>query len=66
MKIFCFNGACFYFASSNINNEAGVGMLRQMVNLYVSIRGFAFAETCLEMYNEAKEMNISKKKVLQK
>ena len=41
-------------------------MLRQMVNLYVTIRGFAFAETCLEMYNEAKEMNISKKKVLWK
>ena len=27
-----------------------------MINLYVTTRGFAFAETCLEMYKEAKEM----------
>ena len=33
----------------------------ETVNLYVTIRGFAFAETCLEMYKEAKEMNISKR-----
>ena len=31
-------------------------ILRQMVNLYVTIKGFAFAETCLEMYKETKEM----------
>ena len=37
-----------------------------MVDLYVTIRGFAFAETCLEMYKQAKETTISKKKALRK
>ena len=57
---------CFGFAASDINNEAGLMILRQMVDLYVTIRGFAFAETCLEMYKWAKETTISKKKALRK
>ena len=57
---------CFCFAASKINNEAGLMILRQMVSLYVTIRGFGFAETCLEMYKQAKETTISKKKALRK
>ena len=66
MKIFCFNGIFVLLLAMLYNNEAGVMILRQMVNLYVTIRGFAFAETSLSMYKEPKEMNISKKKALRK
>ena len=54
MKIFCFNGIFVLLLAMLYNNKAGVMILRQMVNLYVTIRGFALAETCLEMYKEAK------------
>ena len=57
---------CFCFAAGNIDNEVDLMILRQMVNLYVTIRGFAFAETCLEMYKEAKGTTTSKKKALRK
>ena len=56
----------FCLAASNINNEVDSTILWQIVKLYVTIRGFKFAETCLQMCKEAKETTISKKKVLRK
>ena len=53
------------FCAGDIGNEIDL-ILRQMVNLYVTVRGFAFAETCLEMYKEAKGATVSKKKGLRK
>ena len=42
------------FCSSQINNETGMLLLKYSMSLsedfYVTVRGFAFASSCLELY----------------
>ena len=38
------------FCSSQMNNETGMLLLKCIVELYVTVRGFAFASSCLELY----------------
>ena len=54
------------FCSSQMNNETGMLLLKYIVELYVTVRGFAFASSCLEMYKQSQETTITKQKALRK
>ena len=64
MKIYCWFE--WLFCSSQMNNETGMLLLKYMVELYVTVRGFAFASSCLEMYKQSQKTTITKQKALQK
>ena len=49
-----------------MNNETEMLLLKYMVELYVTLRGFAFASSCLEMYKQSQKTTITKQKALQK
>lgn len=39
-------------------------VLEKIVDLYVTVRGFAFAKSCMEMYKQAKKKTIQKSRAL--
>ena len=41
-------------------------LLEKIVELYVTIRGFAFANSCLELYKEAHKKTLQRKKALRR
>ncbi len=47
--------------SSRVDDEVGKGML---MNLYITIRGFSFARSCLELYKQAYQKKLQKSKSL--
>ena len=40
-------------ASAEMDNDVTSAVLKQFVKLYVTIRGFAFTTSCLELYKQA-------------
>ena len=46
------------------DNDVTSAVLKKIVELYVTIRGFAFATSCLEMYKQALKKTLQKKKAL--
>ncbi len=47
-------------------NDVDLSLLRKIVSLYVTIRGFAFATSCLELCKEAQKKSLQKKMALRK
>ena len=54
------------FCSSQMDNETGMLLLKYIVELYVTVRGFAFASSCVELYKQAQKTTFAKKKALRK
>ena len=52
--------------ATEIDNDAASALLKQIVELYVTIRGFAFATSCLELYKQAHKKTLQKKKALRR
>ena len=49
-----------------INDDIARSLLEKIVQVYVTVRGFAFATSWLEMYKQSTKKNIQKKKALRK
>ena len=49
-----------------MDNETGMLLLKHIVELYVTVRGFAFASSCVELYKQAQKTTFAKKKALRK
>ncbi len=47
-------------------NDVDLSLLRKIISLYVTIRGFAFATSCLELYKQAQKKSLQKKRALRK
>ena len=56
----------WHFCTSQIDNEIGMLLLKHLINLYVTVRGFAFASSCLELYKQSQKTTLSKQKALGK
>ena len=54
------------FCSSQMDNETGMLLLKHLIELYVTVRGFAFASSCLELYKQSQKTTLSKQKALRK
>ena len=50
--------------AAEMDNDVTSAVLQQIVELYVTIRGFAFATSCLELYKQANKKTLQKKKAL--
>ena len=44
--------------------ETGMLLLKYLIELYVTVRGFAFASSCLELYKQSQKTILSKQKAL--
>ncbi len=52
--------------SSSIEDELGMVILRKITELYLTVRGFAFASSCLELYKQQHKKKTQKLKSLRK
>lgn len=50
--------------ASEADEETATIVLQKIVDLYVTIRGFAFAKSCLEQYKQAQKKTLQKKLAL--
>ena len=50
--------------AAEADDNVATTVLHQIVELYVTIRGFAFAKSCLEMYKQAHKKTLQKKRAL--
>ena len=46
-----------------MDNETGMLLLKYLIELYITVQGFAFASSCLELYKQSRKTNLSKQKV---
>ena len=53
-------------ASAEMDNDVTSAVLKQIVKLYVTIRGFVFTTSCLELYKQAHKKTLQKKKALRR
>ena len=53
-------------ASTEMDNDVTSAVLKQIVKLYVTIRGFAFTTSYLELYKQAHKKTLQKKKALRR
>ena len=56
---------CF-IARTAVDNDSSPILLKLIVELYLTVRGFAFASSCLELYKQAHKKTLQKKKPLRK
>ena len=52
--------------TASTDNSLGMEFLRWISELYLTVRGFAFANSCLEMYKQRSNQQIQKSKALRK
>lgn len=52
--------------SASVDENVGMIILQKIANLYVTIRGFAFASSCLELYKQQYKKKTQKSKSLRK
>ena len=50
--------------ASEADEETATMVLQKIVDLYVTIRGFAFAKSCLEQYKQAQKKTVRRKRAL--
>ena len=50
--------------ASEADDDIATQVLQRIVQLYITIRGFAFATSCLDMYKQAHKKTLQKKKAL--
>lgn len=51
---------------TSFNDEHTLELLKMIVTLYITIRGFAFAKSCVELYKQANKKALSKSKGIRK
>lgn len=56
----------WHFCTSQVDSETGMLLLKHLIKLYVTVRGFAFASSCLELYKQSQKTTLSKQKALRK
>ena len=47
---------------TTVNDDSSPVLLRQIAELYLTVRGFAFATSCLDLYKQAHKKTLQKKK----
>ena len=52
--------------TATIGDEVGNIILKKLADLYITIRGFAFASSCLELYKQQHKKRTQKSKALRK
>ena len=52
--------------SAEVEEEVSVAVLHKIIDLYVTVRGFRFATSCLEIYKQAHQTTLQKKKALRR
>ena len=52
--------------SSEMNDSVASILFKKIIDLYIAIRGFAFASGCVEFYKQAQNKTFQKKKALRK
>ena len=52
--------------TANSDDKVGKEILRQLSELYLTVRGFAFANSCMEMYKQRSKKQLQKSKALRK
>ena len=50
--------------TANFDNKVGKEILRKLSELYLTVRGFAFANSCMEMYKQRSKKQLQKPKAL--
>ena len=48
--------------SAEVEEEVSVAVLHKIIDLYVTVRGFGFATSCLEIYKQAHQTTLQKKR----
>ena len=56
----------WYLLALEIEDNVATILLKEIVDLYVSIQGFAFASGCIEFYKQAQKKTLQKKKAFRK
>lgn len=49
-----------------LDNESATQLLHMIVELYLTIRGFAFANSCMELYKQSQKRTVQKSKALRR
>ena len=52
--------------TANADDEVGTEVLKRISELYLTVRGFAFASSCMEMYKQRNKKQLQKSKALRK
>ena len=52
--------------STTTDDEHAFSILKMVVDLYITIRGFAFTKSCLELYKKATKKHVAKSKGIRK
>ena len=52
--------------AAEMEEEVSTAVLNKLIELYVTVRGFAFATSCLELYKQAYQTTLQKKKALRR
>ena len=60
------NDLCFEWGliAFEVDSDIAMLVLRKTVELYVTVRGFAFAKSCLELYKQAQKKSLQKSRAL--
>ena len=56
----------WWLLSSDTDDQVGSLILNNMIDLYVTIRGFAFASGCIELFKQSQKASLQKKTALRK
>lgn len=52
--------------TANADDAVGTDILKRISELYLTVRGFAFANSCMEMYKQRSKKKVQKSKALRK
>ena len=52
--------------ASNLEDSIAMHILKEIAGLYVTVRGFGFASSCMELYKQRHQIKIQKSKALRK
>lgn len=52
--------------SASSDDKVGMSVLQRLCDRYLTVRGFAFASTCLELYKQRSKQQVQKSKALRK
>ena len=64
--ILCNNDLLFEWSiiGAEVEEEVSKLILKEMIQLYVTVRGFGFASSCLELYKQAQQKTMSKTRAM--
>ena len=54
------------FLTTSVQEKVGLLLLERLIQLYVTVRGFGFATSCVEMYKQHTKQSLQRKKALRK